>query len=117
VYRHIWPIINDDRPISALKVEASTVLGPILARLGVRPTAQPRFVVADDRLVCEVPVLHVNGDQKATRVDHAAVLNLVQVGWSDRHIAAEVGCAPSTVGDIRRAAGYEPNGQQIGAAA
>lgn len=117
LYRHIWPIADDDRPLSALRVEASAALGPILAQRGVRPTAQPRFTVADDRLVCEVPVLRVHGDEPATGVDEAAVLRLVQVGWTDRHIADELGYDNHTVARVRREAGWEPNGDQIGAAA
>ena len=117
VYRHIWPILDEDRPLSSLRVEASAALGPILGRLGVRPTAQPRYLVSDDRLVCEVPVLRLDGDEPQPRTDETAVLRLVQVGWSDRHIGAELGYDHTTVGRIRRDAGYEPNGQQIGAAA
>lgn len=115
-YTHIWPILDDSRPLSALRVEASAALSPILSRLGVRPTAQPRYLVTDDRLVCEVPVLQV-GDQPGRSVDEVSVLRLVQVGWSDRHIGAELGYDHKTVGRIRGEAGYEPNGQQIGAAA
>lgn len=116
VYRHIWPIVDDSRPLSALRVEASAALGPILGRLGVRPTAQPRFLVAEDRLVCEVSVLRVNGDEPENDVDELAVVRLVQVGWTDRHIGAELGYEHTKVGRIRREAGYEPNGQRIGAA-
>jgi hypothetical protein len=69
VYRHIWPIVDEDRPLSSLRVEASAALGPILGRLGVRPTAQPRYLVSDDRLVCEVPVLRLDGDEPDPRTE------------------------------------------------
>lgn len=114
IYRHIWPILDDSRPISALKVEASAAIGPILGRIGVRPVGQPRYTVADDRLVCEVPVLRLDGDEPERKVDKVAVLRLLRVGWTDRHIAAELNYNPRQVWEIRQEAGLPPVGQQIG---
>lgn len=64
VYRRIWEIVDQDRPTSALTAEASADLSTALGLLGVRPTRQPRWMVVEDRLVCEVPVLRLDGDER-----------------------------------------------------
>jgi AraC-like DNA-binding protein len=110
-YLHVWEIADDTLPLSALRSEAELALRVLLPRHGVRPTARPRFTVAGNRLVCEVPVLRVDGDQPATGVDRDAVLRLLGVGWSDRQVARELGCSPTTVGRIRR----EADGQAVAA--
>lgn len=115
MYRHVWPILDEDRPVSALKVEATAALDPILSGIKAKPTGQPSWTVAGDRLVCEILVeLAPEATGHATPsdgVDHDAVLRLVQVGWSDKHIAEELGCAASTASRIRHAAGYPPSRQ------
>lgn len=99
-YTHIWPIVDDSLPASALKVEAARVLGPTLGLLGVRPTRRPRFTVADDRLVAEVPVLRLDGDEPVD-TDGAAVLRALAAGKEDGHIAGELGVPRSFVEEIR----------------
>lgn len=64
MYRRIWEIVDQDRPTSALTAEASADLSTALGLLGVRPTRQPRWMVVEDRLVCEVPVLRLDGDER-----------------------------------------------------
>jgi len=47
---------------------------------------------------------------------HRAALELLRrhPGWSDRHIALELGVSPSTVGRWRWAAGYAPATKRAG---
>lgn len=101
VYRHIWPITDDTLPASVLTVQAAAELGSTLGRLGVRPTRRPRFTVADDRLVAEVPVLRLDGDEPAADADEDEVLQALAAGQDVGHIAAELGVPRSAVEEIR----------------
>lgn len=115
LYRHIWPIVDQDVPMSALTAEASRELGPLLGQLGARPTARPRWVVVEDRLVCEVPVLRLDGEPESAPdgegVDPEAVLALVREGKPDGHIAAVLGYPRSAVERIREEGWREPAGE------
>jgi len=98
VYRHIWEIVDDTLPLSALRLEANRELGALLNQRGVVATDRPRYTVAEDRLVVEVPV-----DRVAPDVDEEAVLRRLHAGKHPGHIAAELGLPRSVVEAIEAA--------------
>lgn len=98
VYRHIWEIVDDTLPLSALRLEANRELGALLSRRGVVATDRPRYTVAEDRLVVEVPV-----DRVAPDVDEEAVLLRLRAGRHPGHVAAELGLPRSVVEAIEAA--------------
>lgn len=112
LYRHIWPIEDLDRPISALRVEATAALEGILTGIKATQVDEPRWSVAGDRLLCEVPVKlaqDATGDATPSgELDEAAVLRLVRLRWTDTRIASELGIPRWVVARIRREAGYPP---------
>lgn len=101
VYRHIWEIVDDTLPLSALRLEANRQLGALLSRRGVVATDRPRYTVAEDRLVVEVPVDRVAPD--VDEVDEEAVLLRLRAGRHPGHVAAELGLPRSVVEAIEAA--------------
>lgn len=97
-YVHIWEIVDQDLPLSALRLEANRELSWLLGSHGVVATDRPRFTVAGDRLVVEVAVERVSPD-----VDEEAVLLRLRAGRHPGHVAAELGLPRSVVEAIEAA--------------
>lgn len=100
VYRHIWPIVDDDRPLSALRAEAVAALDAFAARAGARLTGEPAWTVAGDRLMVEVQAEPAEGEQD--QLDRAAAVRLMELGWSDEQVAEEFGWGIKPVAKLRR---------------
>ena len=101
VYLHVWPILDDDLPLSVLKAQAAAELGPELGLRGVRPVREPQIAVYDDRLVATVPVLRL-GDDEPADAEEADVLRMLQAGHPVGHVAAELGVPRAWVEQIQQ---------------
>jgi len=86
VYRHIFPITDPDRPISALRVEAAAVLDALAALSGARLVGEPVWVVAGDRLVVDAPARPAGEGEVGALVQQA-----VERLWRRGYTAAEIG--------------------------
>lgn len=101
IYRAVWPILDIDRPMSALIAEACAGLDAMAATDGARLTGKPEWAVDGERLVCVVPAEPVEDQDTSDLADRdAVVLRLAGLRWSDRQISATTGVARSTVRDI-----------------
>ncbi len=90
VYRHIWPIRDLDRPLSALRVEAAAVLDALAASAGARIVGEPVWVVAGDRLVVEAPARPAAPGEARWQIDQA-IVRLVCLGWTEAEVADVLG--------------------------
>lgn len=89
-YRHIWPITDPERPISALRAEAAGVLDALAAVAGARLTGEPVWVVAGDRLVVEAPARPAAPGEARWQIDQA-IARLVCQGWTEAEVADVLG--------------------------
>lgn len=98
-YRAMWPILDQDRPVSALIAEAAAALDAQAATDGARILGTTVWTVAGQRLVCEAPAEPLDGDmspeERAT-----VVMRLAGLHWSYRQIEAATGVPASTARDI-----------------
>ncbi|MEW2474636.1 hypothetical protein AB0875_12675 [Micromonospora gifhornensis] len=102
-YRAVWPIVDIDRPRSALIAEASAGLDTMARLDGAHLTGIPVWTIAGNRLICEVPAVPLTDEQLDTTdlADRdAVVVRLAGLHWSLRQIAATTGVPHSTVRDI-----------------
>ena len=101
VYRHIWRIADDTRPLSALRAEAAAAVDVLAALAGARLTGQPTITVAGDRLVLEAPAVRLPADHRPDV--ESAVTRLVWVRWPDWQIGDALGLPVGRVREIRQA--------------
>lgn len=101
IYRAVWPILDIDRPMSALIAEACAGLDAMAATDGARLTGAPEWKVDGERLVCTVPAEPRDDEDTSDLADRdTVVMRLAGLRWSHRQIAATTGLPHSTVRDI-----------------
>ena len=98
VYRHIWRVADDSRPLSALRAEAVAAVDVLAALAGARLTGEPTVALAGDRLVLEAPAV---ADMSVVPDVKAAVRRLVWLGWPDGQIADALGLPLGEVVGLR----------------
>lgn len=108
-FRASWPILDDRYTATQLRVEACAEVDQLAYEAHARITGPITWTVLDDRLYAHapaVPVVPVSADtgraawgsvrRQLDRIEH-----LKGLGFTDREIAAQLGCQPDSVKHAR----------------
>lgn len=111
VYLHVFPIADQERPLSALRAEACMDLDALAAEeANAKITGDPVWAVAGDRLVCWAPARPLDDDEPRAALPGvrtpsqtiAQIRRLSHLGVNE--IAYRLGVARATVRLYREAA-------------
>lgn len=108
-YVAIWPIQNQDLPISTLTAQACLEVDGMAEAAGAKIIGDPKWTVTDRRLVCRAPARPLRDDERlvftrAGRITNEAVLEILRLigaGLADSAVARRVGVDRKTVARYR----------------
>lgn len=109
VYRHIWRIADDNRPLSALRTEAAAVVDVLAALAGAKLVGDSTLTVAGDRMVLEAAAVPLPPDAHPELA--SVVVRLVWVGWPDTQIAEALDLPLAEVVAVRESRGLPAVGE------
>jgi hypothetical protein len=106
VFEAVWPILDEDRTMSALVAEACAEVDALCRAQGGRIVGEIAWAVDGLRLIARATAAEVDGRVSSVpkgtvseRVDR--IRSLAGRGWTDERIAAELGCSASAVTKVR----------------
>ena len=115
VYRAKWPILDSERPMSALRAEAAAQIDLLAFAAGARITGEVSWSWLEGWLMAEapaVPIVAVDATGRAEWGSVAAQVDNIRMLASrrltDQQIADVIGCSVSGVTKVRQRNGIPP---------
>jgi hypothetical protein len=113
MFRASWPILDDSRTPSMLRVEACREVDRLAEEAGCRITGDLVWTVIEGHLIAQGPAtpLAPQLDRRPRNyvAMHAAQIErLAGLHWTDSRIAAALGCSESAVAKVRYRNGIPP---------